>query len=148
GKQPSDLDWLRCCNQDAIPGRETILRPSRLWRLPAGFVEGLELARAIGGGSPCRQSCGPHELAWGAGGVLRPLTHLIALVEQLDFLHLFERFIERELGVVKLRAQLCRRTFEIFPPLHRRLCVSGIGEMIRIVDASAILLGLYLPVEI
>src|SRR6188472_2830909 len=112
-----------------------------------GFQRGsssLELGGAIGGGSPCRQSCGPHELAWGAGGVLRPLTHLIALVEQLDFLHLFERFIERELGVVKLRAQLCRRTFEIFPPLHRRLGVSGIGEMIRIVDASAILLGLYL----
>src|SRR5438067_2767411 len=76
--------------------REEIVRPSRLWRLPAGSVETRgcnSVARmerseirlgssriSLAAQSELQILGGAHELALRAGIVLRPLAHLIALV--------------------------------------------------------------------
>ena len=69
------------------------------------------------------------------------LAHLVALVEQLDLLELLERLGERHAGVLELAFQLIGRALEIVAPADRRLGVGRIGEMRRIVDAGAVLLG-------
>src|SRR5262249_60611662 len=69
------------------------------------------------------------ELGLLAGVLGRPLAHLIALVEQLDLLEVFERLAQRRLGLVELSFQFVGRALEILAPLHGRLGVGRIGEM-------------------
>ena len=69
------------------------------------------------------------ELGLLAGGRLGALAHLVALVEQLDLLELFEGFRERLLGVVELALQLVGGALEVLAALDRRLGVGRIGEM-------------------
>ena len=52
------------------------------------------------------------------------------------------------LGFVKLHFQVIDRAAEIFPALGRGLGIGRIGKMRGIVDASAILLGLDLALEV
>src|SRR5262252_5918820 len=67
------------------------------------------------------------------------LAHLVALVEQLDLLHLLEGLAKRRLGVLELDAQLVGGTLEIVAPVHRRLGIGRIGEMSRVVNPGATL---------
>ena len=76
------------------------------------------------------------------------LAHLVALVEQLDLLQLLERLGERHAGVLELALQLVGRALEVVAPSDRRLGVGRIGEMRRIVDTGAVLLGCDFAIEI
>ena len=80
--------------------------------------------------------------------ILGALARLVALVEQLDLLELLERLAELRLGVVKLGLELVGRALEVFAPRHRGLGIGRIGEMRRIVDPGAVLLGLDLALEV
>src|SRR5206468_1761344 len=81
------------------------------------------------------------ELGLLAGVVGGALAQLVALVEQLDLLELLEGVGERVLGLVELAAQFAGRALEVLAPPDRGLGVGRIGEMGRIVDAGAVLLG-------
>src|SRR4051795_6836486 len=61
------------------------------------------------------------ELGLLAGGLLLALADLIALVEQLNLLHLVEGLAERRFGVVELNPQFVGRALEVFAPHHRGL---------------------------
>src|SRR5882672_3837248 len=76
------------------------------------------------------------------------LAHLVALVEQLDLLELFECLGERHARVLELNFQLVGRTFEIVAPSHRGLGVGRIGEVHWIVNSGAVLLGADFPLQI
>ena len=72
----------------------------------------------------------------------------VALVEQLDLLELSNASPKRLLGVVELALELVGRALQVLAPLDRRLGVGRIGEMRRVVDAGALLLGLDLALEL
>ena len=76
------------------------------------------------------------------------LAHLVALVEQLDLLELLERLGERKPRLLELALELVGRALQIVAPPHRRLGIGRIGEMRRIVDAGAFLLGRDLAIEV
>src|ERR687884_335956 len=69
------------------------------------------------------------------------IAHLIPLVEQLHFLELLERFAERSLGVFELDPELLGGAAQIVPAVHRRFGIGRVGEMRRVADAGALLLG-------
>src|SRR5262249_44581424 len=79
---------------------------------------------------------------------LGSLAHLIALIEQLDLRRLFERLAQRRFGVLKLDPQVLGRALKVVAPLHRRLRVSRVREMTRIVNAGTILLDLDVALQI
>src|SRR5690242_18161935 len=105
-------------------------------------------ARALRHRAARAQEADVVELGLLARVLVGALARLIALVEQLDLLELLERLAERRLGVVELTLELVGGALEILLPPHRGLGVGRIGEMRRIVDAGALLLGLDLAVEI
>src|SRR6476660_504506 len=79
---------------------------------------------------------------------LGSLAHLIALIEPHDLRHLLERLAQRRFGVLKLDLQVVGRALEVVEPLDRRLRVSRVGEMTRIMNAGTILLDLDVALEI
>jgi hypothetical protein len=83
-----------------------------------------------------------------SGIVHGAFAHLVALVEQLDFLELLEGFGKRRTGVVELAFKIIGRTLEIVAPGDRRLGVGRIGEMRRIVNPGSLLLGQDLAIKI
>src|SRR5262245_39210406 len=78
----------------------------------------------------------------------RTLAHLVALIEQLYLLQLFERLAQRRLGVVELPLELIGGALEVLAPLDGGLGIGRIGEVRGIMDAGAILLGLDLAIEV
>src|SRR5215218_5950783 len=76
------------------------------------------------------------------------LAHLVALVEQLHLLQLFERLAERRLGFVELPFELIGRAPEILAPLDGGLGIGRIGKMRRIMNTGTILFGLDLAIEV
>src|SRR5262249_18825485 len=88
------------------------------------------------------------ELSLFAGVLDGALARLVALVEQLDLLELLERLGECHPGILELALELVGRALEVVAPPDRRLGIGRIGEMRRIVDAGALLLGRDLAIEI
>src|SRR5215469_3482947 len=102
----------------------------------------------LGDGAARAQHADRVEIVLLARVLVGALARLIALVEQLDLLELLEGLAERGARVLELTARLVGRALEVLAPLHRGLGVGRIGEMRRIVDAGALLLGLDLALEI
>ena len=59
-----------------------------------------------------------------------------------------EGLTKRRFGVIELHSEFVSRALEILPTPHGRLGVSGIGEMVGVVNAGAVLLGFDLAVEL
>jgi len=73
---------------------------------------------------------------------------MIALGDRFVLLEFLDRFGALFLGDAELLAQLMDRRIEVVAPLHRGLGEGRIGEMRRVVDAAALLLGDDLVVEL
>src|SRR5947209_2003061 len=60
---------------------------------------------------PSRESASSrsHELGVLAGLFICPLAHLVTLVEQLDFLHFLESFLQGAFGLLELELEIRRR---------------------------------------
>src|ERR1700694_504783 len=117
-------------------------------RKPAGRTGGLGWLVGSSGPRAGAQQADGGELGLLAGLFLRPLAHLVALVEKLHLLHFLEGLAERSLGVLELDLELVGRALEVLAPLHRRLGIGRIGEMAGVVNPGAVLLGLDLALEI
>jgi len=96
---------------------------------------------------------GPHqadgvELGLFVGGLFGALAHLVALIEQFDFLQLFKRFRKRILGLVELALEFVGRPLEVFTAGDRRLRIGRIGLVSGIVNVRSVLLDHDLPVGI
>src|SRR5215813_6614782 len=103
--------------------------------------------RASGAGGAADQADGI-EGSLLARSFLLALTHLVALIEQLDLLHLLEGLAQRPFGVLKLDAQLIGGTLEIVAPVYRSLGIGWVGEMARVMNPGPVLLHLDLALKI
>src|SRR5665213_2722920 len=83
-----------------------------------------------------------------AGGDVRLLPCLVALIQHLDLLQFLERLAERGLRLVELSLELAGRAAKILTPVDRRLGIGRIGEVTGVVNAGAVLLDLDLAVEL
>src|SRR3954469_9137692 len=118
-------------------------------RPPQGAAGNVAMPEILGSGA----GAGAHqadsvELGLLAGGLLLALADLVALVEQLDLLHLVEGLAERRLGVIELNPQLIGGALEVLAPRHSGLGIGRIGEMGRILNAGPVLLGFDLALEV
>src|SRR6202035_542769 len=81
------------------------------------------------GPDACAHQADTVEIGLFAGVFFGAFAGLIALVQQLDFLELFERLGQQALGVFELNPQFVGGTGQVFPPLDRSLGIGRIGEV-------------------
>src|SRR5258705_13853356 len=91
----------------------------------------LQMKRKSSGDGP---EAGAHqadtvEIGLFPGVFFSPLAGLVALVQQLDFLELLERFAQQALGILKLNPQFLGGAGPNFPALGFGPCISSVSGM-------------------
>src|SRR3984893_1720409 len=78
----------------------------------------------------------------------RTLPHLVALIEQLDFLEFLDGVSTCSSSVLKADREVGGRALKVIAPCHGGFGVGRIGKMRGVVDPGALLLDQNLTIEL